>query len=266
LSPNIPVIYNDTGVEFPETRRFVRSIAAQWNLNLIVAKPARGHSFWSVCEKDGWPILGKAKAMAVEKARRSDHLREKLSKSELVLAEEGVHVSTRCCLFLKEKPTKKVELDLAADVKLLGMVAAESRHRMFLWVDYGDYYYVKNHFGRGKGIWKAHPLSIWTEADIWAYHEEFGVPHCELYDMGHDRNGCWPCAMGATRGQLGRLRRSHPKLFKYLVTKTGMGRELMRVKLLLGSNREEREAVEDWTGMFDIQTFLAQRPCFFDKL
>ena len=29
------------------------------------------------------------------------------------------------------------------------------------------------------------PILDWTEADVWAFHHRFGVPHCALYDQGY---------------------------------------------------------------------------------
>lgn len=37
------------------------------------------------------------------------------------------------------------------------------------------------------------PILDWTETDIWAFHDRFGLPHCELYDQGYRSLGCRPC-------------------------------------------------------------------------
>jgi len=37
------------------------------------------------------------------------------------------------------------------------------------------------------------PILEWTETDIWAFHDRFDVPHCELYDRGYRSLGCKPC-------------------------------------------------------------------------
>jgi len=51
--PNISVIFNNTGVEHPETVRFVRDLAERWKLNLIEIRPEV--SFWEIVEKHGFP-------------------------------------------------------------------------------------------------------------------------------------------------------------------------------------------------------------------
>jgi 3'-phosphoadenosine 5'-phosphosulfate sulfotransferase (PAPS reductase)/FAD synthetase len=290
-APDIPVVFNDTGVEFPETREFVNQVANEWHINLYVARPKRGQTFWNVVEEYGWPILGKEQSSNVERGRRRVALAlegeeygsdsngfiplekieeieglDKLSEMELVLVSHDVEISTRCCHFLKELPTKEMEAYLGADCKILGIMASESRRRSLLWIDHGDYYYVKRHYTRSRGIWKASPLSIWTEDDVWAYNKRFDLPYCEIYDLGHDRNGCWTCAMGVRFGQLKRLRQSHPRLFEYLMTRREMGRELLKAKVALNSANLDADLVEDWAEAVDIAHLLAQRPCFFDTL
>ena len=49
LAPDIPVVWNNSGVEFPETWPFIKRMAAEWHLNLHIAKHEPG--------KDVWPKL-----------------------------------------------------------------------------------------------------------------------------------------------------------------------------------------------------------------
>lgn len=37
------------------------------------------------------------------------------------------------------------------------------------------------------------PILHFTEMDIWAFHARFGLPHCDLYDLGYRSLGCEPC-------------------------------------------------------------------------
>lgn len=40
-----------------------------------------------------------------------------------------------------------------------------------------------------------HPIIDWSSDDVWQYHRERGLPHCELYDEGYHRIGCVLCPM-----------------------------------------------------------------------
>lgn len=40
-----------------------------------------------------------------------------------------------------------------------------------------------------------HPIIDWTEADVWQFHAERGLPHVCLYDEGWTRVGCIGCPM-----------------------------------------------------------------------
>ena len=172
---DIPVIYVDSGVEFPETIQFVDLLVDLWNLNSIIIKPREGEGFWDIGPKYGWPIFGKNIASNVERAVRTGNIRPQMSLLERILAENKLHVSARCAEFIQEKPSKEAEKLLGADVKIIGLRASESRARVRLWVDYGDYYFVKHYFGRDRGIWKANPIAIWTDKDIWEYHKIYGI-------------------------------------------------------------------------------------------
>lgn len=45
------------------------------------------------------------------------------------------------------------------------------------------------------------PLSIWTNADCWAYIRKLSVSYCPIYDVpGIDRTGCVFCGFGAHLG------------------------------------------------------------------
>ncbi len=53
--------------------------------------------------------------------------------------------------------------------------------------------------------WPAHqvcnPLLDWTETDIWAFHAQFGLEHCSLYDQGYRSLGCVPCTAKGSGGE-----------------------------------------------------------------
>ena len=166
-------------------------------------------------------------------------------------------ISSYCCDYLKEKPATKLQKELGSTVILLGNLVAESRTRWFAWLDRGPLYY-----GKKRKLWTVWPLWCWTDEDIWQYHEEFSLPHCTIYDLGHKRNGCWPCGMdiGIPGNHLSRLRLSHPKLWRFLMVEKGLGKELIKIKLAV------RDGQADFYSKEGIGHIIDVRPCYFDDL
>ena len=250
--PDILVVWNNTGVEFPETYRFIRKMATAWSLNLIVAKPPV--TFWWCVERFGWPLLGKE--MRSSSARRREGFHPTLSKRKRKAAQVA-RISSYCCDYLKERPMGRVCRQNAVEIQIIGCMVQESRQRQLTWLRLGDYYQRKK-----DRMWVAWPLASWTDVDIWAYHSENQLPYCELYDMGHKRNGCWPCGMdiGFDGNHLSRLRESHPKLWRHIIVDRGLGQELLKIKLAL------RDGQSDMFTNKRIESLLEVRPCYFDNL
>jgi len=44
-----------------------------------------------------------------------------------------------------------------------------------------------------------HPVIEWSDAEVWQYTRESGLPYPSLYDEGHRRIGCIGCPMGSNR-------------------------------------------------------------------
>ena len=51
---NVPVVFNNTGVEYPQTVKFVAELQESWSLNLVVTHPEK--SFWDCMEQYGFPF------------------------------------------------------------------------------------------------------------------------------------------------------------------------------------------------------------------
>jgi len=227
FDPDIQVIHIDTGVLFPETTKFIEKLSEKWELNIRIVK-SNPEKYWEICEKYGWPIFGKAISSNVGRAFRTGNIRDQLSRLEKILIQNKVKLSMKCAEYLLDKPTKQIEKELNADLKIIGIRALESRARVRLWVDYGDLYYVKRYYKRNEGIWKLSPISIWSEEDIWKYNELNNIPHNKLYDMGFDRNGCWTCAMAIRRGQINKLKKYNIDLYNELMYNSDMGKQIAK--------------------------------------
>lgn len=184
--PDISVIFNDTGIEFPETYRFIKRITEEWDLNLTITKPEK--TFWECVDLYGFPMI-----------RGKYHDR-------ILLDKEG---KPMCCTLLKENPLKMAMLRHRIYASLTGIRVCESRMRMFGVAQYGQYYYTKKF-----RIWRYHPIAFWDTAHLLDYMEEQGLPQNEIYAKGHTRCGCWPCTGYLSWRE--QLSHSHPRMYEKL--------------------------------------------------
>ena len=53
--PDILVVWNNTLVEYPDTVKFARRLAKEWNLNVVETKPRK--TFWEIVERYGFPLV-----------------------------------------------------------------------------------------------------------------------------------------------------------------------------------------------------------------
>lgn len=253
---DVDVVWCNTGVEFPECIHFVLEMRNKWNLKLHIAKPET--TFWKVVNEFGWPMLGKGSSGGWQS--RAAYL-ERKGQHRIAKATRDAQIAAACCRLLKEKPSDKLYRELEIDCVVLGSMVAESRQRFLIWAQKGDYYYAHS-----EGRYKAWPMYAWTEEDVWEYHTISGLPHSKIYDMGHRRNGCWPCLMDIRfpDNKLRALRLSHPKLWHFLIVNKGLGRRLLALKMALSDDKNIIPS-ESWLDQ-NIKMLVEQNPCYFDRI
>lgn len=140
---DITVVFNNTGVEYPETARFVAELSELWSLNLIVTHPEK--SFWDCVEQYGFP---------------------------------SPHDKRRCCYWLKEKPMTLAVRNSDWLGIFDGVTAAESRHRMIRAKTHGSCYHYK-----AWGICKIHPILWWTKNEVWDFIKRENLPINPIYAL-----------------------------------------------------------------------------------
>jgi 3'-phosphoadenosine 5'-phosphosulfate sulfotransferase (PAPS reductase)/FAD synthetase len=225
-------VFFDTGLEFPEIREF--ALAQD---NVIRIRPKL--DFREVIAKHGYPAVSKRVAQYVSEVQRargdtatwrrrltgikSDGAYTRLGKIAdrwipLALQTE-IRISHRCCHVLKRDPAFSYE-DESGRKPIIGTMAGEGQQRSLQWQMDGC-----NAFGAARPTSK--PLSVWTEADVWAYlrggnREVRPLPYSSIYDLGYLRTGCVFCAFGVHLEQRDtgtnrflRLEKTHPALHAY---------------------------------------------------
>ena len=209
LYPEVPAVYSDTGLEFPEIREFVKATE-----NVEMIRPEM--SFRKVIQTHGYPVVGKEVAHVIEGAQKGKPFGIKwttISREESLfskahyawLVDAPFKISSDCCDILKKKPMKAYEKESGRHA-IIGTKGIDSRLRMTNLQRYGE---VLNN--------KCTPLGIWTNEDIWNYIRAHDLPYCPIYDKGYDSTGCIFCAFGIMqdRDRFLKLKATHPKQWEY---------------------------------------------------
>lgn len=217
---DIPAVFIDTGLEYPEVKEFVKSVP-----NVITIRPEK--SFKEVVAQCGFPVISKEQARYIEEFRttKSDKLRElrlcgnvrgqfKISKKWLFLLNAPFKISRRCCDVLKKNVAKKYERETGR-LPYIGNKVEDSIQRRYTYAKTGC-----------NGVRVSTPLAFWKEDDIWGYLSEKGIKYSSIYDLGYKRTGCMFCMFGChlekEPNRFQRMKETHPKQYKYCMQNLGL--------------------------------------------
>ena len=229
LYPDVPAVFVDTGLEYPELREFVKTVE-----NVTWLRPEI--NFKKVIQTYGYPVISKEQSAFIQEYRdtHSKKLKDirwngnkygrgKISKKWRFMVAAPFKISDKCCDVMKKNPAKNFEKQSGLH-PIIGVMAEESAQRKSNWFMYGC-----NIFDSKRPISK--PLSFWTEQDILEYIKQNNLSYAPVYgdiiqnDKGKwkttkcTRTGCIFCAYGChlekepNRFQM--LKKSHPKLWEY---------------------------------------------------
>jgi len=203
INGKVQVIWGDTLVEYPETRKRIAEMEQELGIKVIRATPERGISFKTVIKKYGLPIFS-----------RASDFKEKAKATKM------------CCKLLKELPQEKLQKNM--DVLILGLRAEENQYRKLRILRGGNYFYAKSY----KQI-RVLPIAYWSIEDVWKFQELMEFKYNELYNhtncgikgfyklsdgsLYQLRTGCWCCPQMVWAGHLEWLRRYYPKYTKVLL-------------------------------------------------
>lgn len=240
---DIPAVFVNTGLEYPEIQTFVRQIKNGeydcFNSNVEMVRPEM--RFDEVLKTYGYPVSTKELARKIEYARKGSSWatkfvdgtavdsqgrpsRYRVSNRWMALLEAPFMVSAHCCDVMKKRPVKQYTKKTGR-IPIVGTLASESSLREQSWVRNGC-----NAFNAKRPI--SQPLSFWTEQDILEYIRRFNVPYCPVYGditdteeglktTNCDRTGCMFCMFGCHlekgENRFQRLKKTHPKQYEYCI-------------------------------------------------
>lgn len=193
---NIPAVFVNTGLEFPEIQTFVREIKAGkyscFNPDVEIVRPEM--RFDEVIKRYGYPVISKEVSQVISESRnlikngrdgvqlrkiRGEH---KTPSGELspynctkyaYLLDAPFAISQKCCAVMKKRPADAYSKKTGR-MPMVATMACESRLRESNWIRHGC-----NAFD-GKRP-KSQPMSFWTEQDVLHYIKEYDVPYCSVY-------------------------------------------------------------------------------------
>ena len=238
LGDDIPAVFSNTGLEFPEIVRFARQASGEFAEVRPRDKDGRRIIFKQVVEKYGFPIISKENALRIEKLRHGnlcDRYRQlllygdergkryTLSKKWHFLVGTKFDVSEKCCHVMKKAPFHKYEKETGRK-PYIGTTQDEGEMRARLYARTGCNVYD------GTTI-KSQPLGFWTRQDVLRYAVENDVPICSVYGdirqtadgsyytTKEQRTGCMFCAFGAhleaEPNRFQRLSCTHQRAYRY---------------------------------------------------
>lgn len=195
LYPEVPAVFVDTGLEYPEIREFVKTFD-----NVVWLKPKM--NFRKVIETYGYPFFSKEVSRKFndmyschDKGKRSyvdDQLEgnylSKNGKYNMIsiehfkfLKEAPFRISHKCCDVMKKQPVKQYGRKEGRKA-FTAQMACESMLRQQQWIKYGC-----NAFGGKYPI--SNPMSFWTEQDVLRYIKEHDLPIASVYGQIVADNG-----------------------------------------------------------------------------
>lgn len=245
---DVPSVFIDTGLEYPEIRSFARERAD------VVVRPEM--RFDEVIKTYGYPVVSKEVAQIVREARKgiakgdgsyafriaklNGTLRDKqgnLSKFNKkkwkFLLDAPFAISEQCCTVMKKNPVKNYEKKSGRKA-ILATMATESIIRRQRWIRYGC-----NAFADRRPV--SNPMSFWTDQDVLEYIRRYNVHYSSVYGdivegekglatTGCARTGCMFCAFGCqlepAPNRFQRMKETHPKQWDYCmrpVDQKGLG-------------------------------------------
>ena len=241
---NIPSVFINTGLEYPEIRAFAMS---QDGVTALQPKMR----FDEVIKQYGYPVISKEVSKNVYYARRGGEENVHYKKLQGTHTYKGkispfntakyqflydapFKIAPHCCAVMKKSPAHQYEHQTGRK-PITAMMAEESRQRETSWIRTGC-----NSFDSERPMSK--PMSFWTEQDVLRYIKEKEVPYCSavygdivestdqisfyqddvpLKTTGMARTGCMFCMFGChlekEPNRFQKMKKTHPRQYEYCI-------------------------------------------------
>lgn len=244
IYPEVPAVYADTRLDFPEVREHVKNtdnviwLTPKLNFRQVIDEydycyPSKEVAKYIEAAKRNVPYAIKAFTEKSTLGDKPKQFLQSVSKWKWLLNAD-IKISEKCCHIMKERPIKKF-LKENGLTTYVGIMAYESLRRKM-----AQYQAGCNAFKSGK----SKPISFWTEQDILQYiiNNNLKIPsvYGDIIDKngkltltGERRTGCIFCPIGtyleSPPNKFQRLKKLHPKLYRYCMQELGLNEFLTAV-------------------------------------
>ena len=240
IYPNIEAVFINTGLEYPEIYKFVKTFKS-----VTILKPEM--NFKQVINTYGYPVISKENSQYIYEIRHSTKKmrqrrlygdskgRFKLPNKYHYLIDAPFEISNKCCEVMKKRPVKKFEKE-TGKVPIIGTMAEESSLRQQSYLQHGC-----NAFESKRPV--STPLGFWRQQDILEYiykndlkiasvygeviEDKNLLDECTYSTTGCERTGCIYCLYGiqcdTTPNRIQRLKKTHTKQYNYCINKLKLG-------------------------------------------
>lgn len=255
MYPDIEAVFVDTGLEYPEIRRFTKTFD-----NVTILRPKM--SFVDVIKRYGYPIISKDVSECVYQgrislAKNNGKYTRRLKKLRGLVTDINGNksmfncekyepllysdfcISNVCCKVMKKNPLHDFSKQ-TTKMPITAQMADESRMRKQQWIKNGC-----NGFEMKSPI--SNPMSFWTEQDVLEYIKLYNISICSVYGdivetdpygfeycdnllgekigkyktTGCSRTGCIFCGFGChlekSPNRFEMLKETHPKQYEYCI-------------------------------------------------
>lgn len=224
LYHDIPAVYLETGIEYPEIDNFVKSTE-----NVVCLKPSM--SYEEVTGAYGYSIFTRKISDAVEiyqNSKKNEYdlaeFKNKVGENYFYLKDIPCKVSNKCCLTIKEEPLNRYK-EQTNRKAIVGILAEESMGRMRSFMLDGINQYNNS---------ISYPIAFWREAEVKQYLKENNVPYCHIYGdletYGEKRTMCMYCMRGVhleeSPNRFERMKEHNNDKYNYFVKTLGMSEVL----------------------------------------
>lgn len=237
IYPDVPAVFSNTGLEYPEIVQFVKDLKARFpERTITIVRPKR--TFRDVVLTEGYPVVSKkvARQLRILKTKQDDPAWANTyrlydtgikqdgtySKVSIVptkwrkLLKQDWNATELCCDILKKEPLDTYSKETGRR-RLMGIMAAEGGLREKR--EHCNIFDTRDP--------SSAPMLFWTEADVWEYIHSNNVPYSTIYDKGETRTGCMFCGFGVHletgENRFQRMAKSHPKQWNYCINDLKMG-------------------------------------------